>query len=337
MVGRARAMVNRGIDWLIDRALRVGRGLLNLGRRAAGAVGGTLNWGRFRRSFTAGGEQHSVYLQERGGRREVMIASTPQPVAQFLTWYEGRLGANPPPAKVVLLRQARAQLRIVEASTAELAQVDESAKQAISDRLLGEETELSNIIRRLLSGERRWGSIRERYLLEGMVGTYASMPRASGDLLTPDHQPQAAVLKYAARQSYFRRQPAMQARAAGRHAAGGIAINLQDARHKAGRTWGTKGTGTKNAFIAAVEAQTDPAQAAVENRRIVVGLLRSDLDADVAAMRAVYNQPPTHAVWADLDAHGLTPEEKQEAVTEIRGRVLAGESRVQSQNLQSLI
>ncbi len=38
----------------------------------------------------------------------------------------------------------------------------------------------------------------KKYKLEGLVATYASTPRQTGDYLTPDHQPQASLLKQAA-------------------------------------------------------------------------------------------------------------------------------------------
>nr|WP_321465819.1 DUF4157 domain-containing protein [uncultured Desulfobulbus sp.] len=88
ILGGLRGRVDRAIDWLIDRALRLGRSILDLVRRGTAAVGrgiGRLrDWWRARRNFQAGGSRHSVYIQGSGRSARIMIASPPTPYADFI-------------------------------------------------------------------------------------------------------------------------------------------------------------------------------------------------------------------------------------------------------------
>src|SRR5687768_769261 len=90
--------------------------------------------------------------------------------------------------------------------------------------------------------------VKEKYSLEGLPGTYKSMPKPKGDQFTADHQPQAAILEWAAEQPYFKAAGItnLKKRAESR-AAAGYAINLHQLRHVDGRTYGGKGNSTKNA------------------------------------------------------------------------------------------
>jgi len=81
-------VVNGAIDWLIDRAIRAGRALLDMARRGVaavrGAVGRVREWWRARQSFQVGGESHARYIQGSGRDARLMIASTPQSYRDFL-------------------------------------------------------------------------------------------------------------------------------------------------------------------------------------------------------------------------------------------------------------
>jgi len=81
-------VVNSAIDWLIDRAIRAGRALLDMARRGVatvrGAAGRLREWWRARRSFQVGGESHSLYIQGSGRSARLMLASTPQTYRDFL-------------------------------------------------------------------------------------------------------------------------------------------------------------------------------------------------------------------------------------------------------------
>jgi len=81
MIGRAREMINRGIDWLIDRAIRAGSALLNLGRRAVAAI---RNWWQNRKQFEAEGESHALYFTGSERSARLMLSSNPVPIETWL-------------------------------------------------------------------------------------------------------------------------------------------------------------------------------------------------------------------------------------------------------------
>ncbi|TCJ12328.1 DUF4157 domain-containing protein [Parasulfuritortus cantonensis] len=88
ILGGLRERVNGAIDWLIERALRLGRAVIDMVRRAGaavrGAVGRVREWWRARRSFRVGNQSHSLYIRGNDRSARLMIASTPQTYAEFI-------------------------------------------------------------------------------------------------------------------------------------------------------------------------------------------------------------------------------------------------------------
>ncbi|MFL6654912.1 MAG: DUF4157 domain-containing protein [Sulfurifustis sp.] len=91
MVEGVRAMVDRAIDWLIDRAIAGGQALLNMLRRGVAAI---RNWWAARKPFTSEeGEAHTLYFEGSGSSARLMIQSDPQNYRDFIN------GVDVPPAK----------------------------------------------------------------------------------------------------------------------------------------------------------------------------------------------------------------------------------------------
>ncbi|HSI51427.1 MAG TPA: DUF4157 domain-containing protein [Ideonella sp.] len=88
MLARVQALVDGAIDWLIDRAIRGGRALLDLARRGGEAVRGAVarvrEWWRARQAFQSGGETHNLYIEGSGASAHLMVASTPTSYERFL-------------------------------------------------------------------------------------------------------------------------------------------------------------------------------------------------------------------------------------------------------------
>ena len=89
ILGGLQDRVNGAIDWLLDKAIRIGQDVLTMVRRGAAAVSrgvtSVREWWRARRSFrTASGEEHNVYIEGSGRSRQVMIASAPTSYQEFL-------------------------------------------------------------------------------------------------------------------------------------------------------------------------------------------------------------------------------------------------------------
>ncbi|MEK6210044.1 MAG: DUF4157 domain-containing protein [Pseudomonadota bacterium] len=91
MVEGVREMVDRAIDWLIDRAIAGGQALINMLRRGVAAI---RNWWAARKQFTSEeGEAHTLYFEGSGSGARLMIASDPQNYRDFIA------GVDVPPAK----------------------------------------------------------------------------------------------------------------------------------------------------------------------------------------------------------------------------------------------
>jgi hypothetical protein len=89
MLSALRERVDAALDWLIERAIRLGGALLDMARRGAAAVGrgvGRLReWWRARFGFRAAdGTAHTLYFAADDPQAELMLASRPQRLDQFL-------------------------------------------------------------------------------------------------------------------------------------------------------------------------------------------------------------------------------------------------------------
>lgn len=81
--------VNDAIDWLLDKAIRLGRAVIDMARRGAAAVrrgaASLREWWRRRFGFrSANGEAHSLYLENENPDAELIVASTPMRYQDFL-------------------------------------------------------------------------------------------------------------------------------------------------------------------------------------------------------------------------------------------------------------
>ncbi|MFA5082929.1 MAG: DUF4157 domain-containing protein [Hydrogenophilaceae bacterium] len=83
ILGGLQERVNAAIDWLIDRALRLGRAVIDMVRRGVARV---RDWWRARSPFrSAGGEDHSLFFQGRGRSAQLMVASgTPRNYRNYI-------------------------------------------------------------------------------------------------------------------------------------------------------------------------------------------------------------------------------------------------------------
>ncbi len=310
--------VAAGLKKFIKGAIDVGKDVVNM----------VLDFFGVKTHFTAeNGEEHDVYY-ENASRPVLMVASTPKPIREFIKFYKDQYGLdNSDPILIAL----NAELKSVDKLINELDNAKETDKPNIQRKLLEANVDVSNLLKKLLKDNKEVGKIIDSYKLEGLTGTYGSMPKASGDALTPDHQPQASALEWAAAQSFFGASSNMKKRAANR-AANGFAINLSHIRHVAGRTYGSPPASfvkaVKNALVGKTKAQ--------EKRDVVVDELKNELKADVTAMKNVINTPKN---WEDIDNikdTDLPPAQKTKLKKEIKGRIESGEEQITNQDLDSL-
>ncbi len=288
------------------------------------------------------GSSHRLFVKKGAGKPVMTVESTPIPVGTFLDQFEKDHGATLSKHKKKKLAEAKAFLKsdidplVLKLDAAQKANKEAEAKD-LQRQLLEKEVKLAKIMKSLLKKSDALAAGKLKYQIEGLTGTYKTLPQAPGDQLTPDHQPQAAILEYAATLPYFKgpEGKAMRARAKKR-ADAGYAINLHEVRHKDGRTYGHKGGKTKKAFIADVANETASLTDDQKKRDKVVELMKRDLAADVSRMHVVIKKGHKDPVWSDLDALNPTDKEKQELVKQIRGQIETGQGKVAAQDMDSL-
>lgn len=82
MIGAVRAKVDSAIDWLIDKAMKAGKAIINMGKSAVGAVKSW--WKRRKKVRTKDRKTHEIYFDGTGRSSKLMIASDPQPYVEYL-------------------------------------------------------------------------------------------------------------------------------------------------------------------------------------------------------------------------------------------------------------
>lgn len=338
VVDKLREKVDAAILWLIDK-IKAGIEAL-IGAVKAG-VKGLLKFFGVRELFEDGeGKSHAVYYEDQGGEPTLIVSSSPKPIREFLDFYVDFRNITSTSSKGSMVADIRNYLSTqIEPVIRQMKQAkrdgDTATEESKQGELLQKNTVLSQKLRDLMAGDQNVGKIIDSYRLEGMTGTYSSIPNPTSDQLTPDHQPQAAILVWAASESFFGSTSNMARRAAGR-AARGYAINLHFNRHIAGRTYGAKGDGTKNAFISKANRELRGIRTNQEKRNVVVDLMKDELAADVQKMRDVADRSSKNEVWADIHALDISQAEKDQLIGTIKSNILAGENQIANQDLDSL-
>ena len=76
------SQLHEAVDWLIDKAIAMGSGLLEAGKAAIAKL---KDWWKAKKEFKAqNGEKHSLYFKGSGTNATLMIASKKQPFTDFI-------------------------------------------------------------------------------------------------------------------------------------------------------------------------------------------------------------------------------------------------------------
>jgi len=336
MIGGLRDHVNAAIDWLIDRAISVGGAILQAGRNA---VAWLTSWGRSDATFQEeNGESHRIYVDPDQTRPQLMVASNPTTILEFLTFWETR--PNLSTSKIRKIAEARTHYNsvilpiITSIQDSEQRDEPETAREPMLGNLLRQNSFLSLLLREIIGSRTNLADVTERYALESTVGRYSEMAGAVGDQFEADHQPQNSVLEYAAEKNSFAQVVNLRRRATNRSALAWT-INVHELRHRAGRTYGRSPSST---FTGEVDRIDNSTLESTEKRRQIVEEIKAELALDATQMENVANRPVGDAVWNDLrDPNlGLDSDEQEEFRTEIKTRILAGERQIKNQPMDNL-
>lgn len=329
--------VDKAIDaviaWLVDKAKALfGGGKAGDKAAAAGAIADMA---------VEGQEPHTLTVKEQGGEFVLVIHSAEEQLGAFLDAAENnpRFSSK---RKQKYLGKAKTHLAAVQTHLKAVKKAtDEAGEKKARADLLEAEKGLAASIKGLLAGV-DMGKLRDKYLLEGVVKTYATLPKPKSDQLTPDHQPQASLVTLVANTKVEGRKLfaglGIQGIAANR-AAAGVAINLHFKRHIEGRTYGQSVPSSIETQIGEI-ARGGSLSEKTKRERIMT-IVEGQLKADVKAMKDVAK---THAgqAWTDIDEVIKASKDDDEQATtddakalkkEIADRIDAGEDAVKAQDL----
>jgi hypothetical protein len=331
---KVRAPIDKALDFLVNWIVTAAKKLFAGAKAGAKAL---IGWAKSKAGFSdEEGHAHSIYVDDAAGQPRLMIASNPLAARVFVTDYIKQKSAKYQGDNKDKIAAVEAAVAAAEKQIADMAKAGKSEDDAQLQVLLGLNVAVGKALSALLNSDAGLKSAREKYLLEGLAGTYASIPKPKGDELTPDHQPQAAALQAAASFGHFTPSGALVERA-DKRAAQGFAINLHRVRHAAGRTYGGKGSKTKEEFLKKVEKAVDKAHTEEKQRKAVVKVLKNELEEDVKAMKKVAKDKANYSdLDQDKDLKDLKAKEKTDLITEIGDRIVAGEDQIAAQDLDSL-
>jgi hypothetical protein len=343
IIEKIRASVDKALDKVIEWIVTMAK---KAGSFVASKVSKAFGWNTATTTFQdSDGQTHSVSVSEDGGVPRLIVASDPMAIREFVNFYVKKHGSKFETSNSSLIADIRASAgkaeKLVDAiGKLEKKNKDDPAIDGLLNTLLTQNVELSGLLAKLVKDDGALGKSKEKYKLEGLTGTYSSIPKPPGDDFTADHQPQAAILQAAAEFPYFLElgdTGSLAQRAAGR-AKEGYAINLHKIRHEAGATYGSKGKATKADFIADITKWTAGVRGAAPKRAIVVAKIRADMKRDAQSMREVAKAGPDHANWTDImKINSGTEKEKRELVSQVQERIVSGEREIEAQDIDSLL
>jgi hypothetical protein len=328
-----REKVDKALTWVIDKVVVIVEKLVSLGKAAVGKI---LSWLGIRKEFTMeNGDKHTLALAKSGSSGQLMIESTPMPLLTFINQFASQPGL--PAGKIQAANDARTFA--VTAVMPVLAQVNASPEgtdtTALERQLLDKMVELTNKVRLLVGDAELLSNHVNKYLLEGAAGTFASIPKPTRDDMTADHIPQNGLFEVVMGLGVFSAGSPMDRHAANRTDAG-YALNEQDKRHKAGRTWGTKGSITKANFRAKMNNEIPTKPNLQEKKNAIVEAIKTEKNNDITVLQGVYARGIDDPVWQDVKALPLKDEDKISLQTTIKTQANAGLTLLNSQNLDAL-
>jgi hypothetical protein len=289
------------------------------------------------KTFDAGGEKHRLFIVVQGTRAIPMIASEAKRVKDFLAVASKDPSFKADMKRFAALKAADPLADAVDKLANEVEALLAKGKPVEAKRkdLGDKEKELADQLHIALGGI-DINELDKGYLLEGVVGTYGSVPEQKKDRLTADHQPQDAVMKLASQLKHVSGVKLFTGLQLSHYATNdGWAINLHFQRHIWGLTYGKPPrTAVVNDLKAAAQMKN-----ILQARNAVMVTLRKALDEDATEIEKAVTFPIAHDVWSDLDKKIPGPskpaKDAREALRKrIKGRVEAGEKKLRQQPLE---
>jgi hypothetical protein len=332
IIGKVRDMVDKALEWLVNKAVDAGGKLLDMGKSAVGAV---LGWLGLRKVFTMeNGESHTLSLAKSGSKAQLMMESAPTPLLTFIEQFLAQ--PNLPANKLQAGKEAKNYaLSVVNPAIEKISSAPEGAdKTTMESDLLNKMVELTGKISSMVGREKLSDHV-DKYLLEGAAGNYESIPKPKSDELTADHVPQNAIFQLIMELGVFEPDSNM-AKHAKKRTDKGYAMNEHKIRHMAGRTWGPKGSATKSNFKSVADQIVKTNSKPEAKKNALVEAAKTEKNEDIKVLKNVYNKGIDDPVWQDVKNLPVEEKDKEDIRTRIKGQADAGLSLMESQPLDAL-
>jgi hypothetical protein len=335
IIDKLRTPVNKAVDFVIDKAVALFKkavaGVKKLGKKVLSKIKGALFP---ETSFKIGSEDHRIWTKQSGSKIRVMVASESQELINFLneTGVEDDDKAR--------INTEIKKLESNEQKTIIIQNALNDAKQAENARLVsqksseletnqGESIQIGAKIIDMLRTAVDPKKIPGKYLeIEGHFAPYKKQISATGDDVTPDHQPSAALISAAAiavPNSTFAKSWD-----SGGHADGAWTINLYKKRHTPTRTYGTSQVAAKlKEGVVSIVEEGGKEEKIKEN--LSEYLYQQAIDDAKWVEDTILSKPITDKVWGDIP--NTKPDVKDTQVA----RIKKGESQIKSSSYKSMI
>ena len=307
--------LDAGIEWIIGKAKTLFGKLFGL---AKGAVGKLLGWDDDKSTFQdEEGDTHTVFIEDSGGVPTLKIASAPERAEEFLKKYIRKQTKTTPDFETRNAAKITAVKEAINASQKAIDKIEEKKKTDADDpKIMGplhtalrmRNVEMAEALK-TLKGEGKEGDKNE-----GKSGTYSSLQGDVGDGMTPDHEPQNALME--AVSSYQTKRFKKITRdvftgsspTAKYQMSAGICLNLSEPRHKLTRTYGGAGSGTRARAVAMIDTalQGLDVNATADTVRTTIGkVVWGELQTDQKVVETIYDQPSVPAKTRDSVKKGM--------------------------------
>ena len=248
MIQKVQGFVEEGIKWLVDKVLKLGKGLIGAVKGVAGKVKA---W--FSVKFKMQGKPHTLTIAERGGRPRVLMASSDAALlaAKIDTALNTTSISKKAKKGLTALKKEVLGLEVALKKAKKGSSAESSAKgKLVALKVTIEKFAADNGVTSLMPPK--------EITAEGEVGSYGSLKKHKG--LSPDHQPQHGVMESVPllkfRIGTKRPLPVFppSTNTAGYSHSKGVALAIRPARHHATRTYGSDGTKTRKKTLDAITA-----------------------------------------------------------------------------------
>ena len=313
--------IDKAIDWIVEK----GKAFFG-GKQEDPAPGAAAPVTEMpHKEFGEGPNRHEITVRSEGSKRVPMVASTPTPIDDFLAnvQKDTKFNADRKAKYLGPSLAAEAKLRTLVNS----ADATYPEKQAL---IAAAEVELADQLRFLLKGVAP--DELDKYKLEGLVATYGSTPSQKSDRLTPDHQPQAALLKYAAQAKFqgveIFANTKLKTAVTGSHADNAVTINLHEIRHKLGLTYGQS---VSSGVKAAIDNVAGNLSTDLPTKRTnIIGILETEKRNDAKQIQSIAR---VRTSYSDILALGLDQDPADKLIGAVTNQVIAGEDKILNRSL----